>query len=617
MKYRAEIDGLRTLAVVPVILFHAGFDVFSGGFVGVDIFFVISGYLITTILINDLEAGRFSIVNFYERRARRILPALFLVMLVCLPFAWLLLLPPDLKDFSASLISVVTFVSNILFWQQSGYFDTAAELKPLLHTWSLAVEEQYYIFFPVLLFLLWRMGRRVVTAALAVLFLASLALAQWGVVYKPSAAFFLLPTRTWELLVGSFCAVYLTRHPMPARSPLTEALSLLGIAMIAASVVFFGPETPTPGLYALVPTLGTALIVFFARPETLSGRFLGNRVLVGIGLVSYSAYLWHQPIFAFARQTGGEPAAWIMLLLSALAIGLAYLSWKYVEAPFRNRERFDRKRIFLLSLAGIVFFAAVGAAGVHWNGFESRLTGPQKELLAYRNYPRAELYREGACFLRPDQPVEEIDVSCYDGARTMVWGDSHAAALTSGLRGIRDGVGQITASACPPLLGYAPPSRPHCAAINAFALEQIARTRPDQVVLFANWQGYAPFVEAHLAETLAALKQTGVEDILVLGGAPDFPPGLPERMLQQRLDLSGPSEIVADIGPIARLDTEIERIAQAQGIPFEPLLDRLCDGDHCRATVTDKTGAVVPMSWDRSHFTQPGAQFVAEQVFGQ
>ena len=213
MKYRAEIDGLRALAVLPVILFHAGFEWFSGGFVGVDVFFVISGYLITTIIISEMAEGKFSIVNFYERRARRILPALFFVMVVCLPFAILLLAPSDLKDFGQSLVSTATFSSNILFWWERGYFGTALELKPLLHTWSLAVEEQYYIIFPLFLTLAWKFGIRKITIFLMLIFLISLSLAHFTSIYGVfdriiTGSFYLIPTRAWELLVGVFIAIY-------------------------------------------------------------------------------------------------------------------------------------------------------------------------------------------------------------------------------------------------------------------------------------------------------------------------------------------------------------------------------------------------------------------------
>ena len=240
MKYRAEIDGLRALAVLPVILFHAGFEAFSGGFVGVDVFFVISGYLIATIIISEMAEGEFSLVNFYERRARRILPAMFFVIIVCIPFAWFWLTPSYLKDFGQSLMAVSTFSSNILFWRESGYFDTAAELKPLLHTWSLAVEEQYYVLFPIFLILTWRLGVKWILILLMIVFLMSLSLAQWGAYNNPFAAFFLLPTRGWELLIGVFIAFYLKYFTHLKSQPVNQFLSLLGFCMITYSIIAFG-----------------------------------------------------------------------------------------------------------------------------------------------------------------------------------------------------------------------------------------------------------------------------------------------------------------------------------------------------------------------------------------
>jgi len=214
MNYRREIDGIRALAVIPVIFFHAGFSLFSGGYVGVDVFFVISGYLITGIVMAEVTRGTFSIADFYERRIRRILPALFLVVVVCVPVAFLVLLPADLKEFGQSLIAVATFSSNVFFWSQSGYFHGAAELKPLLHTWSLAVEEQFYVLFPLLLLFMWRWGRKWTVAILLTLAVASLLLAEWGALNKPIATFFLLPTRAWELLLGSLVAFYIGRSQL-------------------------------------------------------------------------------------------------------------------------------------------------------------------------------------------------------------------------------------------------------------------------------------------------------------------------------------------------------------------------------------------------------------------
>jgi|JI10StandDraft_1071094.scaffolds.fasta_scaffold197046_1 peptidoglycan/LPS O-acetylase OafA/YrhL len=376
MDYRREIDGLRALAVLPVILFHAGFETFSGGFVGVDVFFVISGYLITTIILAELEQDKFSIVNFYERRARRILPALFLVMLVCIPFAWFWLLPSDMKDFSQSLVAVSFFASNILFWRESGYFDTAAELKPLLHTWSLAVEEQYYVLFPLFLMVFWRLGKRWILVMLGLVFVASLAVAEWGAYAKPAAAFYLLPTRGWELLIGAFAAFYLSKANRKEFSKAVgEVCGWFGVALIMYAVFAFSKATPFPGLYALVPTLGTVLVILFATQQTTVGKFVGNKAFVGVGLISYSAYLWHQPLFAFARHRSiSEPSHIVFLVLSVLALVLAYFSWRYVEAPFRNKSVTKRKTIFLFAFFGTLLFLCFGLVGNNSAGFKFRFS---------------------------------------------------------------------------------------------------------------------------------------------------------------------------------------------------------------------------------------------------
>ena len=360
MKYRAEIDGLRALAVVPAILFHAGFELFSGGFVGVDVFFVISGYLITTILIEDIENRRFSIVNFYERRARRILPALFFVMLVCVPFAWMWMLPSQMKDFSQSLVAVSLFASNVQFWRESGYFDAAAGEMPLLHTWSLAIEEQYYLLFPVFLLLAWRFGKNRVFWMIVVMAAISLLLTEWGWRNKAIANFYLAPTRAWELFAGSIAAFIVQKHGVKKNNP----LALLGLSAIIFSIFFYDESTPFPSVYALVPVLGVVLLVLYADKETLAAKLLSTKALVGIGLISYSAYLWHQPLFAYARVfQGGMAAEWQMLMLSLLSLLLAYFSWRYVESFFRNKKIISAKRIFLVSVAGFVFFISIGSIG--------------------------------------------------------------------------------------------------------------------------------------------------------------------------------------------------------------------------------------------------------------
>jgi peptidoglycan/LPS O-acetylase OafA/YrhL len=372
MNYRREIDGLRALAVIPVILFHAGFQAFNGGFVGVDVFFVISGYLITTIIISELEDGKFSIINFYERRARRILPALLFVMFVCLPFAWLWLLPEDIKIFSQSLVAVSVFSSNIFFYNTSGYFDTLAELKPLLHTWSLAVEEQYYLFFPIFLMVTWRFGKRWILALLAVIFLVSLGLSQWLSVVKPMAGFFLLPARGWELLVGSFSAFYLSTYQTShSNNWLNDAGSATGLALVILAIFAFNNQTPSPSLYTLVPTLGAALIILYGTSNTYVGKLLGAKLFVGIGLLSYSAYLWHQPLLAFAKNRFTyNLSETVTLTIVALTFMLSWFSWKYVESPFRNKLKFNRSQVYRLSFVGSLFFLGIGFCGIYTKAFE-------------------------------------------------------------------------------------------------------------------------------------------------------------------------------------------------------------------------------------------------------
>jgi peptidoglycan/LPS O-acetylase OafA/YrhL len=456
MVYRREIDGLRALAVLPVILFHAGFETFSGGFVGVDVFFVISGYLITTIILAELEQGKFSIVNFYERRARRILPALFLVMLVCIPFAWFWLLPRDMKDFSQSLVAVSLFASNILFWRETGYFDTAAELKPLLHTWSLAIEEQFYVLFPLFLMLFWKLGRRWILLTLALVFLASLAVAQWGTYAKPSAAFYLLPTRGWELLIGVFAAFYLSKtNRKEFGKAASEVGGWFGLALIFYAVFSYNKSTPFPGLYALVPTLGTVLFILFATQQTSVGKFVGNRTFVGVGLISYSAYLWHQPLFAFARQRSlTEPSNTIFLLLLVFTLLLAYLSWRYVEAPFRKSNHFDRKNIFSLAFLGSFIFLSLGIVGHTTDGkFINRSNSFVINQLDFRVRVNRGLsigcdkgYNTSPNCLTSPQP------------EVLLWGDSFAMHLAPGLIASNPDIKMVqkTVSVCGPFLGIAP-----------------------------------------------------------------------------------------------------------------------------------------------------------------
>jgi len=440
--------------VLPVILFHAGFETFSGGFVGVDVFFVISGYLITTIILAELEQGKFSIVNFYERRARRILPALFVVMLVCIPFAWFWLLPSDMKGFSKSLVAVSVFASNILFWRESSYFDTAAELKPLLHTWSLAVEEQYYVLFPLFLMLFWKLGKRWLLVTLGLVFVTSLAIAQWAAYAEPTAAFYLLPTRGWELLIGAFAAFYLSQANRKLFDKrLSEFGGWLGVALILYAVFAYSKATPFPGLYALVPTLGTVLIILFATQQTTVGRFVGNSTFVGIGLISYSAYLWHQPLFAMFKHSGYEVSKEIYLTLTILALLLAYVTWRVVETPFRKKSFFSRRAIFVFSTLGATFFIAFGLAGYRANSFDSRAHMAIFKDLAYDNSKLG--FQQCDDSLSNQEPKLNYCMSASASPNALVVGDSHADDKFYGIQKNLSSFNWklVGNSSCPPLIG--------------------------------------------------------------------------------------------------------------------------------------------------------------------
>ncbi|MDJ1007124.1 MAG: acyltransferase family protein [Paracoccaceae bacterium] len=462
MRYRPEIDGLRAVAVIPVILFHAGFGAFGGGFVGVDVFFVISGFLITSLILGELDGGRFSLLRFYERRARRILPALFVVMLACLPFAYLWMSPSQLQDFAQSLIAVVLFGSNLLFWQEQGYFAAAAELKPLLHTWSLAVEEQYYLVFPLFLLAIWRSGRDRAFRAVVAIAVLSLALSEWGWRNSPGANFYLLPTRAWELLAGSICAFL---YVGSARRP-NGPLAALGLAMIVAAIFIFDEKTPFPSLYALVPVTGTALILLFASENSGVARVLSLRPVVAVGLVSYSAYLWHQPLFAFARlRSLGEPAPILMGGLAVAALGLAWLSWRFIEQPFRRRDTPllpARRQVFAASAAAATLIAAIGAAGQFGKGFHWRISDADLELYATA-IPSP---KRGACHYDRWHRFAAEDSCIYpvSDARVAVYGDSHgvelAYVLAAALEPSERALVHFTISQC--FASYGRTTEPYC-----------------------------------------------------------------------------------------------------------------------------------------------------------
>ncbi|MGP6088749.1 acyltransferase family protein [Antarctobacter jejuensis] len=462
MNYRPDIDGLRTIAVLPVVFYHAGIAGVTGGFVGVDIFFVISGFLITTIIHRELAEGRFSVIRFYERRARRILPALFAVIVASLVAGWFLLTPADYDHMGQSIVSALLFVSNMWFWRNSGgYFSGATDYLPMLHTWSLAVEEQFYIFFPLLLMALHRFARRLLLPTILIMVAGSLVLAIWATPRMPSPSFYLLPTRIWELGIGSLLALGL----LPAAAPraLREAAGALGLVAMLAPVFLYDSRTEFPGLTALPPVLGAAALIWAGTAgPVLASRLLALRPMVWIGLISYSLYLWHWPIMAFVRNrtfsVEMEPALQVITIAASVLAG--WLSWRFVERPFRVPVReggLTRGRIFALSGIGMAGLGALAGAVALTGGMATqRFSTEQLAAIppaSLRNPYRATCFgaRPATEFCTFGNSDPEVPVTWF------LWGDSHADALLPALIDMaeREGVklGFAGHSACGPLPG--------------------------------------------------------------------------------------------------------------------------------------------------------------------
>ena len=608
--YRREIDGLRAVAVLPVILFHAGFEVFSGGFVGVDVFFVISGYLITSIILRERGEGRFSILKFYERRARRILPALFVVVLACLPFALAWMLPWQLKDFGQSALAVALFSSNILFWRQSGYFAPAAEQQPLLHTWSLGVEEQYYILFPLMVLVLWRFGIRRMGWVIAAAALASLGLSELGWRMQPTANFYLLPTRAWELLAGSLLAIWLTSRSRPTGLT-AEAGGALGLGLIVWSILSLDKGTPFPGLWALLPVGGSVLVILCASPATWTGRLLGWGPMVGIGLISYSAYLWHQPLFAFARIRSIEaPSTGLMVTLAVLALGLAWITWRYVERPFRNPAQVSRPRIFAGALAGSLLMIATGLTFVLANGLPGRIPAAHRDWaavspLTFGDYVKSAYIRDAEDrALVPGKPS------------LVVVGDSFSQDFYNMVRATGAFPGYAISAVYIPTVcqtyrgpdridGYRTPGSRAACARSALEGERLQRVQSADVIVFpAMWKDWSA---ARIGQTLGGLALRPDQKVLVVGGK-SF-----DRTPRRYLGLPAAALPAVRVAPSAvglKTDATL-RAALPPGVAFVDVFGQLCANGGC--PVFTPAGKLI--SYDGNHLTPAGAAYVGQRLF--
>jgi peptidoglycan/LPS O-acetylase OafA/YrhL len=631
LPHRPDVDGLRAIAVVPVLLYHARLGSAAGGFVGVDVFFVISGYLITRLILQDIQADRFSLAAFYERRIRRILPALLGILVFSAVAVHFLFLPDDTRTFANSLLATLVYSSNVLFWKEAGYFDQPSETKPLLHTWSLAVEEQFYILYPLFLLGISRYCGRRYALGISIVLLASLALSITGVSTAPTATFFLAPSRIWELLVGALLALNAIpqiQRPLPA-----ALLGLTGLAAIGYSVFEFSSGTPFPGVNALFPVLGAALVIHSGTgtrsPVT---RLLSAPPVVFVGLISYSLYLWHWVLLVFIRYFLVRPLTGLeagQTLIAAFIV--AILSWRFIERPFRGRHGIGSRRLIFSALGvSSLALASYGGAVLATGGFPGRFTPQVHRALAgtrdlWKRYAEC---TDRICDVGPDATT----------ASFILWGDSHAGAIAPAVElaawntGVRGVIANHTA--CAPLLHlerYDPWRRP-CSGYNDSVLALIDLRHIHTVLLHARWalytEGYrAPQesgppvllsssrrVEDNPAEferlfrgTLAELRRRGLR-IVIIASVPEVGLSVPRAMARQarsgsRIDLEPSFDSFA--ARQARAFKVLQRAAHDYSASIAYPHEALCDSTVCMIAHDG-----YPLYTDGDHLTVRGAEYL-------
>lgn len=613
--YRPDIDGLRAVAVLSVVGFHASGTWIKGGLVGVDIFFVISGFLITSLIVAGLERGDFSFAEFYARRVRRIFPALVVVLLAGYAVGWFLLLTHEYKQLGKHMAGAAAFVANFVLWDESGYFDHAAETKPLLHLWSLGIEEQFYLVWPLLLWLGWKLRANLLLLT-ALIAAASFAC---NVVTAPTdsiADFYSPLTRFWELLLGGLLA----RH-----QPRWLGASLAGAALIVAALLLVDSKRQFPGWWALLPTVGAALVIAGGRDAWINRVVLASRPMVWIGLISYPLYLWHWLLLSMARILEGDglPLASRLaaVLLSAV---LAALTYRFIERPIR----FGRLRQGSVPVL-VVLMIGCGLLGLHafrGNGVPARFAGWQSDMQALLTYDyfggktEAEFWGDRSCFLVDKDAATFERNHCetlgqFPGRpKIFLIGDSHGAylgrSLAPALIARQFNVSTFFAAECAPLALADP--RPRCIAIARYIQDRVRAARPDLIILFndhmqhaqANVHG-APSYEAHLAGRVQQLLDSGAAKVLVIGQIPTWKDSL-AKSLGRRFILRGrPLPVRTYEGVVTESLAWDDRLKKA--VPtYLSLRDFLCDPAGClTATGSDIAGTL--LVFDYGHLTQAGA----------
>lgn len=633
--YRPDIDGLRALAVFPVVIFHAYSSLAPGGYIGVDVFFVVSGYLITRIIFGEIQEQRFSLVKFYERRARRILPALFAVIFACTIAGAFLLTPSMFENLTKSVFATTIFASNIYFWQTIDYFSTAAEFRPLLHTWSLAVEEQFYVFWPLFLILVAKLPKRYLTAAVTAILIVSFAGSVIATENYSRANFYSIPTRTWELMIGAILALEII-SPWRHRG-VREVSALGGIIMILVPALVYDSTTSFPGTAALWPCLGTALLIH-SKGSTWIGRMLSQKHLVFAGLISYSLYLWHWPILAFLRIVYGTVKLpfGVALLAVAVSIGMAILSWRFIERPFRQRNLITRRLVFLGSGTGTVACLLVSLSVIAADGAPSRFSGPSLAVaLGAMDVEKNRFSCRGKTRLEELCRIGDPQIN----GTVLFWGDSHAGALMSAVDVVLKSAkraGYVTyRPACAPItdvrrIGY---NWQDCTRFNNAVLELIESLRPklDTVILAGRWAlsatgnrapgesgkdvrlvdmdgnpqlGNAVLFEHGLGRVVARLRLAGVR-VVILSGVPEVGWDVPSAATS-RLQLGLPLPNVPSLQDVrarnAEANAAIVRVTTKHNALYVPVAPLLCQPE-CQ--VLDRNGSFYV---DDDHLSVHGAR---------
>lgn len=614
--YRADIDGLRACAVVPVVLFHAFPDRMPGGFIGVDVFFVISGFLITSIIAARQEGAGFSLRDFYAARVRRIFPALILVLVASLAAGGVLMSTRAFAELGRHTIGAVLFAANIVFWRGVDYFGPVAIEQPLLHLWSLGVEEQFYLVWPVILIAAWRFRwpRVRIAAALA---LVSFGYCLWVSANDPAAAFYLPFGRAWELMLGALLA--LVRPVMPSR--VGHAASIIGLALLGAGVLLIAEGQPYPGWRALVPC-GAAALLIAAGPRALVNRhLLSLHLLVGIGLISYPLYLWHWPLLSFATiaDFGDLPSERARAVLVIAAFALAAATYLAVERPAAVRRHLTPYRLAAL-------MALVGVAGI-WclTGAPGRTTSRDPANAFIDRYENLRLhglaapYRFDCDFYDSVTKSKraQIAAACLEPgpkATAFLWGDSHAQALSPGLRAILPrgvALAQIATSGCAPALtgaGQAAGPGNACPTGNAAALAAIDRLRPDIVFLAQN-SGHENTDWDQLADRL---RRSGVRHVVLIGPVPEWHPGLPKLFARRYLGTAARRSLDGVLPENLRTDQLLRaRYGHSTSIVYVSLIDQLCEPAGCLMKVPGSDGL---MAVDYGHFTPAASVFVGRRI---